>query len=65
LLTPRELEVLNLLKQHCYTDKGIAQHLGISKETVHRHFENISIKLKLDDKDGTVNKRVQLYHYTP
>lgn len=65
MLTPRELEVLSLLKQHYYTDKGIAQHLGISKETVHRHFDNISIKLDLDDANGLKSKRLQLFDYTP
>lgn len=65
MLTPRELEVLSLLKKHYYSHKGIAHHLGISKETVRKHFENISYKLNLDDENGFKNKHIQLYNYTP
>lgn len=65
MLSDRELEVLTLLKQYYYTDKGIAQHLNISKKTVQKHFENISHKLNIDDENGLKSKRLQLFDHTP
>jgi LuxR family maltose regulon positive regulatory protein len=43
-LSPRELEVLNLLAQGC-SDKHIAEGLVIARETVHKHLKNIYGKL--------------------
>ena len=65
MLSDRELEVLTLLKQYYYTDKGIAQHLNISKDTVRKHFDNISSKLNINDDNGLKSRRLQLFDYTP
>lgn len=52
-LTPRELEVLELLAQGC-TNKQIAGTLNISDHTVRTHVNNIMDKLQVSDRTEAV-----------
>jgi DNA-binding NarL/FixJ family response regulator len=54
-LTPRELEVVKLIAE-AHTNEQIAALLGISRNTVERHRENVLAKLGMRD-------RVQLTRY--
>lgn len=49
-LTPRELDVCELIKKGL-SSKEIADELGVSAQTVHKHRQVIRRKLKLDNKD--------------
>jgi non-specific serine/threonine protein kinase len=50
-LTPRETEVLRLLAQD-WSNQQIADHLFLSRRTVHKHVENILGKLGVDSRAG-------------
>ncbi|MEM9079061.1 MAG: response regulator transcription factor [Verrucomicrobiota bacterium] len=54
-LTPRELEVLDLLSKG-YAYKEVAAELGISYSTVQRHIENIYRKLHVHSATHAVSK---------
>jgi LuxR family maltose regulon positive regulatory protein len=53
LLTPREREVLRLVADG-ETDREIAQRLGLSRHTVHRHISNIRGKLGVASRSAAV-----------
>jgi DNA-binding NarL/FixJ family response regulator len=53
-LTPREIQVLELLSQG-NRNKTIASTLGISEETVQVHIKNIFGKLKVNERTAAVN----------
>ena len=53
-LTPREIQVLELLSQG-NRNKSIASRLGISEETVQVHIKNIFAKLKVNERTAAVN----------
>ncbi len=53
-LTPREIEVLNLVAQG-HRNKEIAGLLGISDETVPVHLKNIFAKLRVNERTAAVN----------
>jgi DNA-binding CsgD family transcriptional regulator len=53
-LTPREIEVLNLVAQG-RRNKEIAAVLGISVDTVPGHLKNIFLKLRVTDRTAAVN----------
>lgn len=53
-LTPREQRVLSLLKEGG-TNRDIAEHLGISPETVKSHVRNIMSKLDASDRQHAVD----------
>ena len=53
LLTPRELEVLQLAADG-YSGRKIATQLGLSLATVKTHFEHIYTKLKVYDRTSAV-----------
>ena len=50
-LTPRETEVLRLLAQD-WSNQQIADHLFLSRRTVHKHVENILGKLGVESRAG-------------
>jgi DNA-binding NarL/FixJ family response regulator len=57
-LTPREVEVLELLAEGL-ANKGIAQRLGISDQTVKFHVASISGKLGANSRTGAVRLAVR------
>jgi len=59
VLTPREIEVLKLLKIGL-TNSQIGQELFISTLTVKRHVENIIIKLGVSDRTQAVVRALEL-----
>jgi LuxR family transcriptional regulator, maltose regulon positive regulatory protein len=52
-LTPREIDVLTLVAQGL-TDKEIAQDLGLSEHTIHRHVGNILTRLDVPSRTAAV-----------
>ena len=56
-LTPRELEVLELIAEG-HSNTGIAEHLVIGTGAVEKHVSSIFSKLGLSD-SGSANRRVQ------
>ena len=58
-LTPRELEVLGLLR-HGWTNPQIARKLVISPKTVKRHVEHIITKLGVSDRTQAVVRALEL-----
>jgi DNA-binding NarL/FixJ family response regulator len=52
-LTPRELEVLQLLAEGM-TNKEIGEHLGLSARTIKTHVQNLLGKLDSPDRTGAV-----------
>ena len=58
-LTPRELEVLGLLKRG-WTNPQIARKLVISPKTVKRHVEHIITKLGVSDRTQAVVRALEL-----
>jgi DNA-binding NarL/FixJ family response regulator len=52
-LTAREVEVLELLTQHC-TNQAIADRLGISLKTARNHVSNILSKLQVADRAAAI-----------
>src|SRR5262245_61199941 len=56
-LTPRELQVLELLA-NADTNAVIAEELGITTRAVERHVNSIFRKLEIPS-DGSVNRRVR------
>jgi RNA polymerase sigma factor (sigma-70 family) len=58
-LTPRELEVLELLAQG-WTNREIAHDFGVSRGTVKRHVENLIAKLGVSDRTQAVVKALEL-----
>ena len=54
-LTPREHEVLELLRQG-RSYKGIADHLGVSVNTVNNHLRNIRDKLGVHNSIEAINR---------
>jgi DNA-binding NarL/FixJ family response regulator len=52
-LTPRQFEVLGLLAEGCSTDE-IAQHLGVSAETVRNHVREILRRLGVHSRIAAV-----------
>ena len=58
VLTPREIEVLELLAEGL-SNKGIAQRLGISDQTVKFHVASISGKLGAHSRTGAVRLAVR------
>jgi DNA-binding NarL/FixJ family response regulator len=59
VLTPREIEVLELLKLGL-TNMQIGQELFISALTVKRHVENIIIKLGVSDRTQAVVRALEM-----
>jgi len=59
LLTPRELQVLQLAARGS-SGPGIAAELAISRGTVKRHFEHIYAKLGVSDRGGAVAAAMRL-----
>jgi DNA-binding NarL/FixJ family response regulator len=57
-LTPRELEVLQLVRDGC-KNKQIADRLSISENTVHFHIKNITEKLSANDRTHAVTIAVR------
>jgi DNA-binding CsgD family transcriptional regulator len=57
-LTPREREILKLLKQG-YSDKRIAAMLQRSAHTVHRHVESIFKKLGVHSRRDLMRPRLR------
>ena len=55
ILTQRELEVMQLVKQGL-TNKAVAGHLNISAETVKKHLQNIFEKLDAGNKIEALNR---------
>jgi two-component system, NarL family, response regulator len=53
-LTPRELEVVELMAQ-AMRNKEIAASLGLSEQTVQVHVKNIFAKLKVGDRIAAIN----------
>lgn len=53
MLTPREVEILTLVKEG-YTDKQIAEELGIAPETVKNHLSVIYIRLGVKNRTEAV-----------
>jgi two-component system NarL family response regulator len=53
-LTPRELEVVDLMAQGM-RNKEIAASLGLSEQTVQVHVKNIFAKLKVSDRGSAIN----------
>lgn len=47
-LTPKELEVVEAIKQGCITDEAIAEKLCITRFTVSCHMQKLYQKLKID-----------------
>ena len=58
-LTPRELEVLGLMKQGL-SNRQIAQDLAISLGTVKNHVEHIIAKLGVSDRTQAVVRALEL-----
>lgn len=58
-LTPREMEVLKLLKQR-FSDREITEVLHISRETVHTHARNIYQKLHVERRQDAVAAALRL-----
>lgn len=58
-LSPRKLEVLNLLV-HGQANKEIAAALGISVKTVEFHLKNIYTKLGVTNRAQAIAKAIQL-----
>ena len=59
VLTPRELEVLELVQQG-RSNREVAEVLYISRGTVKRHIENIMARLGVSDRTQAVVKALQL-----
>ena len=59
ILTPRELEIIQLIAAE-YSNKDIATHLGISVGTVESHRKNIFYKLNTKNMAGVIHKAYQL-----
>ncbi len=59
VLTPRELEVLGLVRQG-RSNREVAEELYISRGTVKRHIENIMARLGVSDRTQAVVKALQL-----
>ena len=59
VLTPRELEVLELV-QRGRSNREVAEELFISRGTVKRHIENIMARLGVSDRTQAVVKALQL-----
>jgi len=57
-LTPRELEVLDLLAQGL-PNKGIAARLGISDQTVKFHVASLTAKLGAANRTGAVRRAIE------
>ncbi len=58
-LTPREIEVLQLVAQGL-TNRAIGLHLGISDRTVQGHLANVYTKLEVGSRTEAVTKALQL-----
>lgn len=56
-LTPRQLEVLELIAQGC-SNRGIAQQLGVSVKSVENNVNEIFSRLNLDKGNHQVHSRV-------
>lgn len=59
VLTPRELEVLQLLAEGL-TNQGIAKRLDLSARTVKTHVQNLLAKLDVPDRTGAVARGFRL-----
>jgi LuxR family maltose regulon positive regulatory protein len=59
VLSARELEILQEMT-NAFTNKNIADALGISGETVKWHVKNIYAKLGVDSRAGAVARSRQL-----
>jgi two-component system NarL family response regulator len=58
-MTAREIQVLELIG-HGLRNKGVAEALGISEETVQVHVRNIFSKLGLQDRSAAITAAVRL-----
>lgn len=58
-LSPRELEVLNIVKEG-KNNKAIALELGVTESTIKSHIKNILLKLNVNDRTQAVTKAIQL-----
>ena len=59
ILTPREKEILNLIAAE-YSNKEIAEHLGISVGTVESHRKNIFYKMDAKNMAGLIHRAYQM-----
>jgi DNA-binding NarL/FixJ family response regulator len=57
-LTPREVEILKL-RAHGWTNKEIAESLGISVKTVDAHRANMMTKLRLNRNRDLIDFAIQ------
>lgn len=63
-LTPREMEVLErIVAEH--TPAAVADQLGMSVRTVHKHLERLYRKLGVHDRDGLATRAVVLGFVAP
>ncbi len=58
-LTPREIEVLQLLAEGL-TNQRVAARLGLSARTVKTHVQNLLVKLDVPDRTGAVARAFRL-----
>jgi len=58
-LTPRELEVLQLLAEGLTNDR-IGERIGLSSRTVKTHVQNLLLKLDAGDRTGAVARGFRL-----
>lgn len=58
-LTPRELEVLQLLAEGL-TNQQVGARLGLSSRTVKTHVQNLLVKLDVPDRTGAVGRAFRL-----
>jgi DNA-binding NarL/FixJ family response regulator len=58
VLTPRELEVLELVSRGM-RNRVISTELGISETTVAVHIKNIFVKLKVSDRTSAVHVAIR------
>ena len=59
ILTPRELQIFNLLLEN-YTTKQIGEKLNISDKTVRNHISNVILKLDVKGRSQAIVELIRL-----